>query len=511
MRLKNLSILATAGALAAAAFVTVPSAQAADITINGCVQSVPEPGTTAPVDICYSLFQPAAASPGNPVPVIFHSHGWGGSREKAVTAGNGFQKFLDAGFGVISFDQRGFGASGGKAHVENPEIEGYDVEKLIDLVAAEPWVAKEVGDPTDPVLGAIGGSYGGGYQMVGAFGELLHKGSTRFDALAPEITWWDLKQSLAPSGIPRSAWLTALYAAGADAHTDTVHQGFAWGTATGDWPAGFPAPVNLDDFFAKNGPKWHVSQGRRLDIPVLIGQGVNDNLFNLNQGLSNFDNALTPAARAQSLFIGYNGGHALPNAFPVGTGGSGDPCSAALGSTSFSNLSLRFFQEKLKGMSTGLTGFGGYHIATTSGVCRTTSSIANNTTVAVGQQVSTVGAGAPVNIKVADGPISISGIPRVTADVTGTSLDSRAFFALSIGTTAADARVLQNNMMPLRIAGPVFSSAQDIELPGLAVDVPAGQSLFLTVSPISDMSFGHGSRVPGGLILDGTVVHLPVV
>ena len=49
------------------------------------------------------------------------------------------------------------------------------------------------------------------------------------------------------------------------------------------------------------------------------------------------------------------------------------------------------------------------------------------------------------------------------------------------------------------------------ELPGLAVDVPAGQSLFLTASPISDMSFGYGSRVPGGLILDGTVVHLPVV
>jgi hypothetical protein len=31
------------------------------------------------------------------------------------------------------------------------------------------------------------------------------------------------------------------------------------------------------------------------------------------------------------------------------------------------------------------------------------------------------------------------------------------------------------------------------------------------VSPFSDMSFGHGSRVPGVVVLDHPVVHLPVV
>ena len=31
-------------------------------TTNGCVTSVPDPGTTAPVKICYSLFEPAGAS-----------------------------------------------------------------------------------------------------------------------------------------------------------------------------------------------------------------------------------------------------------------------------------------------------------------------------------------------------------------------------------------------------------------------------------------------------------------
>jgi ABC-2 type transport system ATP-binding protein len=500
MRIRTLSLLAAAGALVAGAFAAVPAAQA-NTTTNGCIQSVPDPGTTAPVSICYSLFQPAGASAANPVPVIFHSHGWGGSR---TTTASSFTKYLDAGFSVLSFDQRGFGQSGGKAHVENPDVEGYDVEKLVDLVADLDWVEKDA--PGDPVLGAIGGSYGGGYQMVGAFGELYHHGSTRFDALAPEITWHDLQDSLAPSKVVRTTWVSALYAAGARAHTDTVHQGFAEGVATGDWPTA------MDAFFAKNGPKWHADNGRLLDIPVLFGQGVNDNLFNLNQGLHNFDKVLTPAARAQSIFVGYNGGHVLPNALPLATAGSGDPCTKKLGSNSFGDLALRFFQEKLLGQDKGLTGFGQYHITTLGSTCRTTSSIANNTDVALGTIATTVGAGAPTHIKVADGPISTSGIARLTAEATGTSIDNRAFFALSVGTSPANATVIQNNMMPLRFAGPTVTPVTvDVELPGVAVDVPAGQSLFLTVSPLSDMSIGHGSRAPGALVLSGSVLHLPVV
>ena len=49
--------------------------------------------------------------------MIMHSHGWGGSRTTDPAA---FEKWLDAGYGVLSFDQRGFGESGGHAHVENP-------------------------------------------------------------------------------------------------------------------------------------------------------------------------------------------------------------------------------------------------------------------------------------------------------------------------------------------------------------------------------------------------------
>src|SRR3954465_12873453 len=178
-------ILLAGGALIAAAIALPSLADGPPVTTNGCIQSVPEPETTAPVQICYSLFQPADASAEHQVPLIFHSHGWGGSR---TTTASSFQKWLDADFAVLSFDQRGFGESGGKAHVENPDFEGQDVTKLVDLVAGLPLGAHNAGgthepartptqtiDPGDPVIGAIGGSYGGGYQFVGAFTDMMQR------------------------------------------------------------------------------------------------------------------------------------------------------------------------------------------------------------------------------------------------------------------------------------------------------------------------------------------------
>jgi len=205
-------LAATVGGIVTAAAVVSPLvATAADTvtTTNGCVTSVPEPGTTTPTQICYSLFEPAGASAKNRVPLIFHSHGWGGSRTKDVAS---FDKWMKAGYGVLSFDQRGFGEDGGKARIENPDFEGKDVEALVDLVSKLPWVQQD--GKGDPRIGAIGGSYGGGYQFVGAFRELMDKKKPVFDALAPEITWWDLKQSLAPQEAARTMWLSILFAGG---------------------------------------------------------------------------------------------------------------------------------------------------------------------------------------------------------------------------------------------------------------------------------------------------------
>jgi hypothetical protein len=126
-----------------------------------------------------------------------------------------------------------------------------------------------------------------------------------------------------------------------------------------------------------------------------------------------------------------------------------------------------------------------------------------------GDTIATTGLGAPLHLPVAEGPITVSGIPELGGTVTAAGVDARAFFGLAIGSSPADALVIQNNLMPLRAPLPVQDQEFRIELPGVAVQVPEGQSLFLTISPVSDMSFGHGSRTPGGLLLGDLELELP--
>jgi hypothetical protein len=63
--------------------------------------------------------------------------------------------------------------------------------------------------------------YGGGYQLLTAAHD------DRLDAIAPEITWNSLPQSLAPNGAVQSTWVDALYGAGVAQASlaDVIHQG----------------------------------------------------------------------------------------------------------------------------------------------------------------------------------------------------------------------------------------------------------------------------------------------
>ena len=513
--------LALGAVLTAAGLSAVPThtaAQAADSAAssagnvrvtNGCLTSVPDPGSTEKVKICYTIFRPATASRSHQVPFIIHSHGWGGSR---TTDPQGFQEFLDAGYGVLSFDQRGFGESGGHAYVENPDVEGHDVRSLVRLISHLDWVQKD--GRGDPRLGATGGSYGGGYQFLGAFEELRLKGKPVFDALAPEITWYDLTQSLAPEQVVRTAWASALSAAStaSDALPPNVYGALAEGAATGTWPDGsVPGEEDMPAFFRKNGPKWHVDHGRRLDIPVLFGQGTTDSLFPLEQGLTNWRTAITARARRHSIFVAYNGGHVLPAVVPPGIDVTSDPCSKQLAGGDFGHLSVRFFDEQLKGRHTGLHGYGRYHLATPGSTCTTVRSVDADTTYDVGTVATTETGGAPLSYEIAKGPIRVAGTPYLTGTLTALGANNRAVYGLAVGTSPADAHLVQNNVLPLNELAPVTGEKRRIALPSVAVDVPAGQSLFVLASPVSDTFAGMGSRTPGAVVLDNTVVHLPVV
>jgi pimeloyl-ACP methyl ester carboxylesterase len=503
-------LIAIALTTAAAISPSLAHAAKGPTTKNGCVASVPEPGTTSPVRICYSLFRPATASKSHRVPLIFHSHGWGGSRETSANSSQ-VKPFLDAGYGVLSFDQRGFGQSGGKAHIENPAFEGRDVAKLVSLVSRLDWVKQD--GPGDPRIGAIGGSYGGGYQFVGAFREIADQHKQIFDALAPQITWWDLKESLAPSGVAKTEWATLLSVAGVDALPTEVLQGLVASAALGSWTDGsLPVVGNLDAFFEKNGPAWQVSQGRRIDVPVLFGQGITDELFPLDQGLKNWSYALTPRAQRKSIFIGYNGGHVLPNAFPLTIQPSGDPCTRKLThGKDFTALTVEFFNRYLKHQKVHLPGRNKFHLATATGGCMTTKSVTPNRTYSVGTVATPELIGPPIATKIADGPLRVAGTPYLTGTVTALGVNNRAFYALGVGTSPLDAKIVQGNMYPWSATTPVNGLSGRVAMPSISVNVPKGQSLFVIAAATNDMYLGFGSRTPGVVVFQNAKVMLPVV
>jgi pimeloyl-ACP methyl ester carboxylesterase len=522
-------LLAGALALAAiAAFAVIAPASAAEFTKEDRFVTSSAGG----VQIDISVFKPAVATPENRVPVILFSHGWGGSKADVGTP----TAFLDAGFGVVSFSQRGFGASGGQANVQDPDLEAEDVESIIDYISTLDWVQKDLdadGLPIadDPVLGAIGGSYGGGYQTMTALDEIKESptGTTRLNALTPEISWYDLNESLAPQKVVRTVWSTALFAVAANVVPDYIKTAFAWGAASGQWPdgkiLGQDDPTgqvpDLDAEFHEHSPVAFAEDGIKLNIPVIVKQGQSDNLFNLNQGLHIFRDALTPAAQAQSYFIGFNGGHALPEAFPLGAATAGDPCSG-----NWTAKRIEFFKAVFAHASTANIFPKRYNMADVGGTqCLSYDANTSTRTFGVNDDIDPTGsngmvmtaaAGPPVNLPIVDGPITVSGIPTLSGDAYFAGVDTRTFFGLSMGPTAtngAGATVIGNNMMPLRLLVPdgIDQTSFNIELPGVTAKIPAGQSLYLTISPISDMSFGHGSHVPGGIVFTGLELKVPTL
>jgi ABC-2 type transport system ATP-binding protein len=504
----------------------IAAAATASLVVGADARAASGPTTTDEVvtsfdgtPIAVTVFRPVGATSANPVPMVLHSHGWGGSRTTSA-ADTTVDAFLRAGYGVVSFDQRGWGDSGGQANVQDPDFEVRDTRAVVDWIARLTWVRREA--PGDPVLGAIGGSYGGGYQTMTALAEQAARpAGTRFDALAPEITWFDLPDSLAPSDVPRTEWLAVLYGAGAHTLPPYIHEAFVQGMATGTLPASLKAE------FRSHGPRWFTDRGVRLDVPVLLRQGNSDNLFNLNQALRNFDTMLTPRARAASRLLSFNGGHALPAVVPRGRSENsvvrppaegadvedvfltaGDACAGPGG---FLQRTIDFFDVVLKGRPRPSVPTA-YSLTTDAGDrCLRLATLPARRSLPLAEVLATSGVGPPLYVPVRTGPLTVAGIPRLRAKLTTLVPDTRVFLGLAVGTSPADATLVGNNVLPLRAASAVSGTAVAAELPAVAVDVPAGQTLYLVVSPVADQFFAHGSRAAGAARLEGVVLDLPVV
>ncbi|HEX2029653.1 MAG TPA: CocE/NonD family hydrolase [Nitriliruptorales bacterium] len=253
------------------------------------------------------LFLPAGASGAVPVPLVLRTHGWGGTGQTQVSGM--LASLLDAGYAVLTWDQRGFGCSGGVVQLDKPEWEGRDAAALIDWAVANFPIATEGGDP---IVGFTGGSYAGGIQTAAAAID------PRIDALGPEISWQDLRYSLYAGQVATHGWGEVLYLAGvATAHNqgldpscptfpqegglaEEIHRGHRELVTTNQ------VSEEVLDFLAGSSLGGYGDE-HPVDVPTLVINGSVDTLFDLTEGARIVDHVRAHGGPAK--YVVFCGGH----------------------------------------------------------------------------------------------------------------------------------------------------------------------------------------------------------
>ncbi|MFB6696222.1 alpha/beta fold hydrolase [Streptomyces rubiginosohelvolus] len=128
-------------------------------------------------------------------PAVLIGHGFGGSKNDVRAQA---EKLAADGYAVLTWSARGFGKSGGKISLNDPDHEVKDVSRLIDWLAERPEV--ELDGKGDPRVGLTGASYGGAVSLLAAGHD------ERVDAIAPVITYWNLADALVPDGVFKKLW-----------------------------------------------------------------------------------------------------------------------------------------------------------------------------------------------------------------------------------------------------------------------------------------------------------------
>ena len=376
---------------------SLPLGTADGVKPASCANAKNEPGQVYRVEIpsrvdgesiVFQVFEPDTLNCTEKHALILEGHGYSGSRqtdksggESPLSFGAPMGELTKAGYAVISIDQRGHGESGGTVRVMDPAYEGQDLVAIVD------WAEQHLDflkyRDGNLLLGGIGGSYGGGFQML--LWEI--DPSQRMDAMVPEITWNDLPYSLNPGNVVKSYW--ALFLAGAgDALTQFGQDPFIRatlldGVATGVFPA------DALPQFAAHSPAYFCGQGysdmkgvtadgstyvlsplvnnipltsgaftitrsplkQFQKVDALIFQGMRDHLFNFNEAYHNYQ--CLKRGGGDVRLLSYETGHGAisPDLGLVSQAVQiqGMPLSRNCGPVDGTAATLAWFNEKLLG------------------------------------------------------------------------------------------------------------------------------------------------------------------
>lgn len=462
--------------------------------------------------IAFTVHEPSQLADGAKYPLVLHSHGYGGSRYNAGQRGS-LAWLLDAGYGVVSIDERGFGESGGKVRILDPYYEGQDLLQVVDWAEANlPWLAYRGGNLQ---LGAIGGSYGGGYQ------HLIHAidPKRRLDALVPEITWHDLRYSLYSGSTFKSYWATLLSAVGnsrqpsGGGQDPEVNEGLAEGMSTNhlsDDKLALLYQNSLASYCAHENAYAIERLGNAPLAPVdaMYWQGTADTLFNLNEAQKNY--LCLKAAGGDVRLLSKNQGH--DNA-----GAGGENC----GELNKTRATLDWFDEKLKGIAGRASYIPElcYHLdgsvadgVVTAALPQPTQAFTIPEHTLVAEQGSGYSASFPLMTAGPGGAI-VAGVPTihfVMTDPTGTN-DGDPIVFVGLARRAAgsttDRQLFPHHVQPFR----GFTDGVDAELIGAANRLNEGDELRLLVYAAYEARYPvSGTKVATPVTISG-VVNVPVL
>ncbi|HUY49156.1 MAG TPA: alpha/beta fold hydrolase [Streptosporangiaceae bacterium] len=290
------------------------------------------------------------------IPAILLAHGFGETKYAVQPEA---EQLARAGFAVLTWSARGFGASTGQVALDSPDYEVKDVEQLVGWLARQPRVMLD--EPGDPRVGITGDSYGGAIALLAAAYD------HRIDAIVPQGTWYNLATALFPNaaggspvdGVFKKQWAGLLFTQGsagfggaAQAAGDGQSGGAGQpGGSSGSGQSGgsaSPAPAaspaspgqpaqsvqaalcgrflpqicamyqqaatlgratpQAVSLLLRSSP---ASVANRIDVPTLLIQGETDSLFGLDQANSNYQAIRRNGAPVNVVWFagGHDGGN----------------------------------------------------------------------------------------------------------------------------------------------------------------------------------------------------------
>jgi len=447
-------------------------------------------------DIAFTIHEPEFLVGGASYPLILQSHGYAGSRQSDRPAADSFiGQFLVNGFGVLSLDERGNGESGGAVRILDPAFEGQDWLQTLDW-AEDNLVWLEY-DPSgfdtglgkgNPVMGSIWSSYGGGFQhLIYAIDN-----KQRLDAIAPDITWNDLRYSLFSGGVFKSLWGTLLGGLGnapPNTQDQEVNEGLAQGNGTNS--------LDQDklDLLYQNSLESHcrgensfTTAGGLRQMDAFYSQSHLDTLFNFNDLYHNYD--CLKQLGGDVRLMTKSTGHGLDS------GDGGDQC----GVITRQEATLAWYNEKLRGVAGAANYIPDicYNLGTQGddGIVVNTVTV-GGTPVAFSQANMLVGEAVITGPILVDPPLYVAGlggdilagIPTIDLTVTPVlpAIDPIVFIGIGVrrGGTAP-VRPLMNQIRPFRGEG-TFPLT---ELNGVLERLGEGDELVLMLLPNSNANFG---------------------